>query len=118
MSLVKGLTTTNTRKNKKVKFKSAQEKKEFESYQKWRKSYVESLTPPPKPKAYKPDYSFVRETPVIQSLNDVGIVAGRKEPRKYEGERTLIGIATMHKSNMVPVFSQEDAESISKMRRG
>jgi len=29
----------------------------------------------------------------------------------------LLGIATMHKSNLVPVFSQEDAESISKMRR-
>jgi hypothetical protein len=24
----------------------------------------------------------------------------------------------MHKSNMVPVFSQEDAEEIAKMRRG
>jgi len=29
----------------------------------------------------------------------------------------LLGIATMHKSNMVPVFSEEDAEQISKMRR-
>jgi hypothetical protein len=29
----------------------------------------------------------------------------------------LIGIATMHKSNLVPVFSEEDAEAIAKMRR-
>jgi len=29
----------------------------------------------------------------------------------------LLGIATLHKSNMVPVFSKEDAEQISKMRR-
>ena len=35
----------------------------------------------------------------------------------YTGTKVL-GIATMHKSNMVPVFSQEDAEAIAKMRRG
>jgi len=27
------------------------------------------------------------------------------------------GIATMHKSNAVPVISQQEAEDISKMRR-
>jgi hypothetical protein len=32
----------------------------------------------------------------------------RKESIKYTGNK-LIGIATMHKSNMVPVFSQEEA---------
>ena len=42
----------------------------------------------------------------------------KKNPNVYSGERKLIGIATLHKSNMVPVFSQEDAEQISKMRRG
>lgn len=44
-------------------------------------------------------------------------VAAKQKPNVYSGERTLLGIATMHKSNSVPVFSQEDAESISKMRR-
>jgi len=29
-----------------------------------------------------------------------------------------LGIATLHKSNGVPVFSQEDAKEISRMRRG
>jgi hypothetical protein len=28
-----------------------------------------------------------------------------------------MGIATMHKSNMVPVFKQEDAIEIARMRR-
>lgn len=42
-------------------------------------------------------------------------VAPRKE-MKYTGDK-LMGIATMHKSNMVPVFSQESAEEIAKMRR-
>tara|TARA_B110000503_G_scaffold114129_1_gene171476 strand:+ start:86 stop:481 length:396 start_codon:yes stop_codon:yes gene_type:complete len=44
-------------------------------------------------------------------------VAPKKEPMQYSGKRKLLGIATMHKSNMVPVFSSEDAEAISKMRR-
>ena len=44
-------------------------------------------------------------------------VAPKQEPKQYTGKRKLLGIATMHKSNLVPVFSQEDAESISKMRR-
>lgn len=40
----------------------------------------------------------------------------KKEPMKYTG--TLIkGIATMHKSNAVPVIDQQQAEDISRMRR-
>ncbi len=41
-----------------------------------------------------------------------------KPAMAYSGEAKLLGIATMHKSNMVPVFSREDAEDIAKMRRG
>ena len=41
----------------------------------------------------------------------------RPEPKVYTGGN-LKGIATMHKSNMVPVFNSQDAEDISKMRRG
>jgi len=41
----------------------------------------------------------------------------KKEPQKYTG--TLIkGIATMHKSNAVPVINDEQAQEISRMRRG
>jgi hypothetical protein len=35
----------------------------------------------------------------------------------YTGDKVL-GIATMHKSNAVPVFSDEEAIEISRMRRG
>ena len=42
----------------------------------------------------------------------------KKEAKVYNGERKLLGIATMHKSNMVPVFDKESAEDIAKMRRG
>ena len=45
-----------------------------------------------------------------------GFCPKRKE-NTYTGDK-LLGIATMHKSNMVPVFKKEDAEEISRMRRG
>jgi hypothetical protein len=44
-------------------------------------------------------------------------VTGRQEQQQYSGERKLLGVATMHKSNMVPVFDQQDAKDIAKMRR-
>ena len=41
----------------------------------------------------------------------------RKAPMKYTD--TLVkGIATMHKSNAVPIISQEEATDIARMRRG
>ena len=42
-----------------------------------------------------------------------------KESMIYSGERKLLGIATMHKSNMVPIFAdkKEDAKDIASMRR-
>lgn len=40
----------------------------------------------------------------------------KPEPKTYTG-KNLLGIAMMHKSNLVPVFSTEDAKDISSMRR-
>ena len=52
----------------------------------------------------------------IKSVDTGVAVATKKESPVYTG--TLIkGIATMHKSNAVPVLNQQDAEDISKMRR-
>ena len=41
----------------------------------------------------------------------------QQKPQQYSGERKLLGIATMHKSNMVPVFDEQSAKDIAKMRR-
>lgn len=64
---------------------------------------------------------FHREVPKIPSLQsdfkDLQNACAKKEPQKYTG--TLIkGIATMHKSNAVPVINNEQAQEISRMRRG
>ena len=41
----------------------------------------------------------------------------KRQTNVYTGGN-MIGIATMHKSNSVPVFSEDDAKDISRMRRG
>lgn len=47
---------------------------------------------------------------------DTGGNATLKPPKVYTGTKVK-GIATMHKSNAVPVFSDEEAIDISRMRR-
>jgi len=63
------------------------------------------------------------ETPVgrtntkhIPSLNTGAGVAVLAPAKVYTGSKVK-GIATMHKSNAVPVFSDEEAIDISRMRR-
>ena len=52
----------------------------------------------------------------IPSLGTGGGVAVLAPAKVYTGTKVK-GIATMHKSNAVPVFSDEEAIDISKMRR-
>lgn len=53
----------------------------------------------------------------IQSLETNKSYTDKRESLKYTG--TLVkGIATMHKSNAVPVIDEEQMKDISRMRRG
>jgi hypothetical protein len=53
----------------------------------------------------------------LQSLKTTVSYTDRRESMKYTG--TLVkGIATMHKSNAVPVIDEEQMKDISRMRRG
>ncbi len=63
-----------------------------------------------------PDYSTDPNYPKCSDKIPVGTSA-KKEPQQYSGKRKLLGIATMHKSNLVPVFDAEDSKDIAKMRR-
>jgi len=47
-----------------------------------------------------------------------GLQVATAAPTKVYTGTKVKGIATMHKSNAVPVFSDEEAVEISKMRRG
>ena len=51
----------------------------------------------------------------IPSLGMTGN-ATKAPPKIYTGNK-MLGIATMHKSNAVPVFSDDEAVAISNMRR-
>jgi len=62
---------------------------------------------------------FRRDTgPRIPSVDSGGAGSCTVQPAKVYTGDAMLGIATMHKSNMVPVFSEREAVFISKMRRG
>ena len=69
------------------------------------------------PLSYKLTAPVGRDTERIASLDTghKGAVRTRDIPQ-YTGTK-IKGIGTMHKSNAVPVFSDEEAVAISKMRR-
>jgi hypothetical protein len=58
-----------------------------------------------------------RETPKIPSLPFTGGPCALKPNPVYTGT-AIKGIGTMHKSNAVPIFSNEQAIEIATMRRG
>lgn len=71
-------------------------------------------------KAYTPVVSkvYVRPTEKIKSLQTFGGTATKPiEGKKYTGTK-MIGIGTLHKSNAVPIFSEDDAKEQARMRRG
>jgi hypothetical protein len=57
-----------------------------------------------------------RETRHIPSLGDGTGVAVLKQAPQYTGTK-IKGIGTMHKSNAVPIFSDDEAKDIANMRR-
>jgi hypothetical protein len=59
---------------------------------------------------------FRRETPKIESLPFTAGPCVKAPDKVYTGDK-IKGIGTMHKSNAVPVFSDEEAQDIAKMRR-
>ena len=62
------------------------------------------------PKPYR------RETPHYPSLNSNDYVAYKKEMLQYTGDK-MKGIGTLHKSNAVPIFTDEEAKDQANMRR-
>jgi len=48
---------------------------------------------------------------------DSGLGIGSKKPVKQYTGGNIIGIGTLHKSNAIPIFNQQEAKDISAMRR-
>lgn len=59
---------------------------------------------------------FVRETKHIPSLN-TGYYNTYKKPDMYYTGDKMKGIGTLHKSNAVPIFTDEEAKDQASMRR-
>ena len=60
---------------------------------------------------------FRRETPYVPSATVTVVeVAAKKDSQMYTGTK-MLGVGTMHKSNSVPIFSEQEAIDISTMRR-
>ena len=118
------MTMTNYKKRRNIKFKSAAQKARYMVEQKalaqLHIKYNVGKTVSIRPVKYSLDFSTNSESSIrIRSNSKYGIVSGtcaKPEPKVSTGNR-LIGIATMHKSNMVPVFNHDDAKEIAKMRR-
>ena len=63
--------------------------------------------------------NFRRDADVHYASVDIGSPTVCAAPEKKEYTGSLVkGIATMHKSNAVPVIDQEQATDIANMRRG
>jgi len=91
-------------------WKELQKKWGVEAEEKKRTRALNSETWKPAPDMFR------RDTPKIASLPFTGGSCTVAPPKVYTGTKVK-GIATMHKSNAVPVFSDEEAVDISRMRR-
>ena len=69
---------------------------------------------------YAPSKPFVRDTEKYPSLSTSNTIPGycpKKETPTYTGD-LIVGIGTMHKSNLVPIMrGTNQAEELAKMRR-
>ena len=148
MSLVRGMTTLNTKKRKASKMtkgKLERLQKQHKEHNKHMKQlgchnnimtfpeyldYVSgNYTSKHKPSVVQTDWQqegYSRKTEPVPSHNSEHSFAPatKKESMQYSGERKLVGIAMMHKSNLVPVFADDDdktgskqATEIAQMRR-
>jgi hypothetical protein len=151
MHLAQGLTTTRTTKRKKKPITETQMKKYETMWRQHNKDmrrkhlhdfqfakledFVKYMRGEWKPKRntstvmntpwHSSGPTVIRDTKHIPSLKTEASFSPctKKEPMQYTGERKLLGIATMHKSNMVPIFEDDNgngkkqATEIAQMRR-
>ena len=145
MHLARGLTTINTKKPKQKKLTQAKLEALKIQWRQYNKDcrrkhlhdlqfstfdeYVDYIQGKPRKRnkqekefrEYAPSQPYVRNTTSYPSLKTSDTIptgsTGKKESLKYTGD-LIVGIATMHKSNAVPIMrGTKQAEDIAKMRR-
>jgi hypothetical protein len=122
------LTTTGKRKGKQKHRTAAAANKARQNAESWRalldkyeiKDEVTKVRPTARvatTSGYSPFNDPKRSTRHIPSLDTGQGLAARPADKVYTGD-AMLGVSVLHKSNGIPVFRQEDAIDISKMRRG
>ena len=120
------LTTMGKRKGKQ-KWASAEQKRQHEQLEReWQellKRQGADLEAQKQKRALKAKPYVAKVNPRIAELRKISSVdsghtgaVNVKQTPQYTGDK-IIGIGTIHKSNAVPIFNDEAAKDISKMRR-
>ena len=143
MHMIQGVNTSNTRKRKPKMTKGNMKRwaQEMQQYNKRARQkgdqrltldeYIDYVHGKGLPKKRKQEFVPLQSntSPVYRSTEHIpsadmtkaSDTGTKQEPMQYSGERKLMGIATMHKSNMVPVFEDDDgkqyAKDLARMRR-
>ena len=98
------------RKKRKLSQKEIQSRKEHEKFLK--KMGVKKPTTD-----FRYDFpNYESDKPSLPTSDRICGNTSKKSSNTYSGTK-IIGIATMHKSNLVPVTNRESAKDISTMRR-
>jgi hypothetical protein len=104
--------------------KKSPTKQQVADYAAWLKQ-INAIKPPSHGKrkmatseVYKPAQSYVRESQYVPSRNSDNLGNGTKpvHAKVYTGTK-MLGIGTLHKSNAVPIFCEDDAKDQANMRR-
>ena len=118
----------NGKKKGKIKFRNADEARKAreldESWKELQKKWEVEAEDKKRKRALSAEpLSYQLSAPVgratsnhIPSLNSGAGVATLAPAKVYTGDK-IKGIGTMHKSNAVPIFSDEEAVAIANMRR-
>ena len=123
MHLLPPMYTTTGKRKGKQKWASAEQKRQAEQLDaEWKKLQnkwkVDSTPRTTKAKPYVAAVNpRIAELRTIASVDTghTGAVNVKQTPQ-YTGDK-IIGIGTLHKSNAVPIFTDQEAKDISKMRR-
>lgn len=113
---------TSTKSKSKTKKKPGWQKEQAE-YEAWLKKHGvdttkkrRKVTSPVVTNPVVVSGNVPRETKYYPSLNSMSGSTAPVEKKIYTGDK-IVGIAAMHKSNLVPIFNDDAAKDVASMRR-
>ena len=109
-------------KRMKKKIEQSRRNREAQAnHEEWLQSQgLDNYTLKQKSKQFKgyetPEYDGDPNYPKTSDKIPVNGSGNKKQEQQYSGERKLLGIGLMHKSNLVPVWDEEGAKEITLMK--